>query len=154
MPTFPAAKVLTATATGKPELQSVSVAGARLSLTYDKPLDPGKEPAPDRFTLNYPLASDETNDDVVKYVSVVAVSVEGLSAVLQLEHPVYPCAGAIPFTVTYKKTSASTPPHLQNLDGSQPIGYSNETATNARASWCVNGNVEVPANGNPQGFTR
>ena len=154
VPTFPAAKVLTATGTGKPELQSVSVAGARLSLIYDKPLDPGKEPAPDRYTLNYPLASHETNDDVVKYVNVVSVSVEGKNAVLQLEHPVYPCAGAIPFTVSYKKTSASTPPHLQNIDGSQPIGYSNETATNARASWCVNGNVEVPANGNPQGFTR
>ncbi len=154
VPTFPTAKVLTATGTGKPELQTVSVAGARLSLTYDKPLNPGKEPAPDRFTLNYPLASDETNDDVVKYVSVVAVSVEGKSAVLQLEHPVYPCAGAIPFTVTYKKIEASTPPHLQNFDGSEAIGYSNETATNARASWCVNGNVEVPANGNPQGFTR
>ena len=154
VPTFPAAKVLTATGTGKPELQSVSVAGARLLLTYDKPLDPGKEPALDRFTLNYPLAPDESNDDVVKYVSVVSISVEGKNAVLQLEHPVYPCAGAIPFTVTYKKTSASTPPHLQSIDGSQPIGYSNETATNARASWCVNGNVEVPANGNPPGFTR
>ena len=154
VPTFPAAKVLTATGTGKPELQSVSVAGARLSLTYDKPLDPGKEPAPNRYTLNYPLASDETNDDVVKYVNVVSFSVESKDAVLQLEHPVYPCAGAIPFTVSYKKTSASTPPHLQNFDGSQAIGYSNETATNARASWCVNGNVEVPANGNPQGFTR
>ncbi len=154
VPTFPAAKVLTATGTGKPELQSVSVAGARLSLTYDKPLDPGKEPAPDRYTLNYPLASDETNDDVVKYVNVVSFSVEGKDAVLQLEHPVYPCAGAIPFTVSYKKTSASTPPHLQNFDGLQAIGYSNETATNARLSWCVEGSVEVPADGNPPGFTR
>ena len=154
VPTFPAAKVLTATGTGKPELQSTSVAGARLLLTYDKPLDPGKEPALDRLTLNHPLASDESNDDAVKYVSVVAVSVEGKNAVLQLEHPVYPCAGAIPFTLTYKKTSASTPPHLQNIDGSQAIGFSNETVANARASWCVEGRVEVPADGSPPGFIR
>ena len=154
VPTFPAAKELTAAGTGKPVLQSASVAGARLSLTYDKPLGPGKEPPVDRYTLNHPLASGETDDDLVSYVSVVGFSVEGEIAVLQLEHPVYPCAGAMPFTATYEKTSTSTPPHLQNIAGVQADAFSKQNVTNARASWCVKGRVEVPANGNPPGFTR
>ncbi len=154
VPTFPEAKVLTAAGTGKPTLQSASVAGARLSLTYDKPLGPGKEPPVDRYTLNHPLASGETDDDLVSYVSVVGVSVEGETAVLQLEHPVYPCAGAMPFTATYEKTSTSTPPHLQNIAGVQADAFSKQNVTNARASWCVEGSVEVPADGNPPGFSR
>ena len=154
VPTFPAAKVLTAAGTGKPVLQSASVAGARLSLTYDKPLGPGREPPLDRFTLNHPLASGETDDDLVSYVRVIGFSVEGEIAVLQLEHPVYPCAGAMPFTATYEKTSASAPPHLQNIAGVQADAFSKQDVTNARASWCVKGRVEVPADGNPPGFSR
>ncbi len=154
VPTFPAAKVLTAAGTGKPVLQSASVAGARLSLTYDKPLGPGREPPLDRYTLNHPLASGETDDDLVSYVRVIGFSVEGEIAVLQLEHPVYPCAGAMPFTATYEKTSTSTPPHLQNIAGVQADAFSKQDVTNARASWCVKGRVEVPADGNPPGITR
>ena len=154
VPTFPAAKVLTAAGTGKPTLQSASVAGARLSLTYDKPLGPGREPPLDRFTLNHPLASGETDDDLVSYVRVIGFSVEGEIAVLQLEHPVYPCTGTMPFTVTYEKTSSSTPPHLQNVAGVQADAFAKQNVTNARKDWCVEGRVEVPADGSPPGFVR
>ena len=151
--TFSQAKSLTASGAGTPTLQSASVAGARLSLTYDRPLNPGKEPAPERYTLNYPLATGETDDDLVKYVNVVAVSVQGKSAVLQLEHPVYPCAGAAPFTATYTKPSGATP-NLQNLRGIQADAFSKQSVTNARNGWCTNGVVTVPSDGHPQGFVR
>ena len=120
----PFAVTLTARAgAGKPQLQSVTVYRARLALAYDKPLDPGSLPATGAFTFHHPLFRGER----VEYTGnrVVAVEVEGSTAVLTLAFPVYPCTQA--FTVTYTKPSTSP---LQSLDGTAADGFMHHDVVN------------------------
>ena len=125
---------LTAKGAGKPALQSAAVDGARVKLTYDKPLDPESVPDAGAFTLHYTLGLSETAADRTEYfIDVAAVEVEGETAVLRLDHPVFPCAGATPFTVTYAKPGTSP---LQGLDETDAGGLTNQDVTNARATWC------------------
>ena len=120
----PFAVTLTAKAgAGKPQLQSVSVRRARLELAYDKPLDPGSLPATGAFTFHHPLFRGER----VEYTGnrVVAVEVEGSTAVLTLAFPVYPCTPA--FTLTYTKPATSP---LQGLDGTAADGFMHHDVVN------------------------
>ena len=143
----------TAEGGGKPGLDTANtpkVDGARVVLTYDKPLDPASLPAPDAFTLHFPLHNSERQP----YRRVVErVEVAGKTLVLHLEHPVDPCAGVNvqistgtgtrtkimnpPFTVSYTAPSANP---LQGLDGTDAAAIAHEDVANARsAELCVNG---------------
>ncbi len=126
----PFATTLTAEGSGAPALQSASVYGIRLALTYDKPLDPGSLPGPDAFTLHYPLYQGESERDDYG-VHVAAVGVEGSKAVLRLNDAVFPCDRD--FTVTYEKPAASP---LQGLDGTAADTLQYRPVTNERADRC------------------
>ena len=126
----PFATTLTAEGSGAPALQSASVYGIRLALTYDKPLDPGSLPGPDAFTLHYPLYRGESERDEYG-VHVAAVGVEGSKAVLRLNDAVFPCDRD--FTVTYEKPAASP---LQGLDGTAADTLQYRPVTNERADRC------------------
>ena len=138
---------IAASAAGTPALEGdLEVAGARLTLGYDNPLDPGSLPGPERFAV-YSLAREAN-------VGVDAVAVAGKELVLRLEHPVFPCDGAAPLTLTYRRSTTGET-NLRSLDGASATDLVAGPVTNARASWCgANGVVAVPADGEPQGFTR
>ncbi len=119
---------LTAKGSGAPTLQSASVYGVRLALTYDKPLDPGSLPAPEAFALHDPLYMGERDD---YRVHVATVGVESSTAVLRLNDAVYPCDPD--FTVTYEEPAASP---LQSLDGTDADTLMYRPVTNERADRC------------------
>ena len=150
--------VITAAAAGKPTLQTSggdkpAVAGSRVALTFDKPLNPEAVPAPGAFTLHYPRHAGQ-EDASVEYTGVDAVSVEGAELVLRLPNPVYPCAPAVPFTATYVKPTDTDAAKLQGLDTDEVAAFGPQDVTNARASWCVDGRVVVPEDpGGAGGFS-
>ena len=128
-------QTLRAVAAGAPALQSAAVDGNRIELTYNKALDPESVPAAGAFHLHERLAHGQR---VTYAYSVRAVTVEGGTAVLRLDTPVFPCAGGAPFTVSYRKPAASP---LQGLDGtaashSGQDGITYLAVTNARSGWC------------------
>ena len=131
----PFRETLRAVASGAPALQSAVADGNRIELTYNKALDPASVPAAGAFELHEPLADGLR---VSRSVQARAVTVEGRTAVLRLDHPVFPCEGGAPLTVSYRKPAASP---LQGLDGTAAshAGQSGITylaVTNARAGWC------------------
>ena len=127
-------RTLTAAGSGRPALQSAAVDGDRMTLTYDLPLDPGSAPAPGAFTLHTtPGPGEKAADRRESLYRISAVTVEGRTAVLNLEDPVFPCAGTTPFTVTYAKPAASP---LQGLDGTDADGFEHRAVTNDQASEC------------------
>ena len=122
------------------------VDGARVTLTYDSPLDPGSVPDPERFKLHHVRFSGQT-DASVEYARVDAVAVAGKELRLTLENPVSPCAGAAPFTVTYGRSA--TGKNLQTLTGHQAPDIEARKVTNARTHLCVGGRVVVQSGGDP-----
>lgn len=107
-------ETMTAAGTGTPMLQSAVVDGVRLTLTYDLPLNPDRVPGPEAFTLHHTLLHGERPEH---FIDVTAVGVAGRKSVLHLEHPVFPCAGATPFTVSYEK-----PPPPRPASGTSTTG--------------------------------
>ena len=138
--------VATATASGAvgsagtPELRTDSpylpgVDGARLTLTFDKALDPAQVPGPGAFTLHYPL--DGEPNRVAYPVDIDAVAVERARLVLHLALPVFPCDDVTPFTVSYTKPTGANAPKLQGLGGAQAPAFAHQNVTNARTGDCV-----------------
>ena len=125
---------------GHEKLLDLKADGARVTLTYDSPLDPGSVPAPERFTL---LRNDGLGDSV-EYGRVTAVAVAGTELRLTLEHAVSPCEGAAPFTVTYGRST--TGKNIRTLTGHEAAGFAIKVA-NTRADQCVNGRVVVQDEG-------
>ncbi len=121
---------LDAAGSGAPTLRSVSVYGVRISLTYDKPLDPGSLPAPAAFSFHYPLHRDETERDEYR-AGIATVGVEDSTAVLHLNNAIYPCDPE--FTVTYERPATSP---LQSLDGTEADTLMYRPVTNERLKWC------------------
>ena len=131
-------QTVSAAASGTPALASAVAEGAKVVLTYDRPLDPASAPAADAFTLHTPLGLGETAADRRAYrAGVASVAVAGRTAVLHLEEPVFPCAGAAPLTVTYAVPGSSK---LQGLDGADAAAFANRAATNGRTYRCNNSN--------------
>ena len=127
-------QTLTATAAGKPARTGVSVDGTRVTISYDKALDPESTPAGDAFTLYEPIGP--SGDRLELRMNVLSVGIEGKNAVLRLSDTVYPCAGTTPFTLSY--TKPGTRP-LQGLDGTDVDAIAagdNLSVRNARAGWC------------------
>ena len=124
----------------------LKVDDALVTLTYDRPLDPGSVPGPERFTLLKDAGAGET----VEYGAVTAVAVEGKVLQLTLENPVSPCDGAAPFTLTYSRSATGN--NIRTLSGHQAPDLNAREVTNARAGWCKQAGVVVPADGNPPGF--
>ena len=127
---------------GAPVLRSAAVDGVRVTLTYDRSLDPASVPAPGAFSFHLP---DHPTDGRQAYGrSVAAVAVELRTLVLTLDHPVQPCAGVYfsgsvprtvqqPFTVTYAKPATDP---IQDL-GATPAGpLAAHPVTNVRAGDC------------------
>ena len=127
-------RTLTAAASGRPVLRSATVKLTRLALTYNLPLDPGSVPTPGAFTLHQPLGSDDqAADRSESSYRIASVTVEGRTVVLSLDGPVFNCAVATPFTVTYAMPGTSP---LQGLDGTDANGFEFQAVTNDRARNC------------------
>ena len=125
-------QTLSAAATGAPVLQSAVVSGARVELTFDRPLDPASVPEPETFTLAHRFHAGDGGDRTTRNADVEAVAVEGRRVVLHLVNPVPPCAGPNPFDVAYG-VPADSP--LQGLDGTPAVRAAHQV-TNARVGWC------------------
>ena len=130
---------LTAAGSGKPLLQSASAVRARLSLTYDLPLDPGSVPAPGAFTLH--MLPSTTGERLAYHTVVATVTVEGRTAVLGLREAVGDCEGSVPLTVTYANPGASP---LQGLDGTDVDEFEHLAVTNERTHKCGNSEATEP----------
>ena len=106
---------------------------ADLTLAFNRPLDPGSEPAAGAFTFHHPLHEGERE---ALSIGIGAVSVSGKDVVLRLENAVPACAS---FTVSYDKDETTTP--IQRIRVftavTQADSFSHRTVTNARASHCV-----------------
>ena len=130
-------QTLSAAAAGKPIGETAVVDGHRVTLTYDKPLDPESAPAAGQFTLYYPAGVAGGGTTYKNRVASVAVA--GRTVVLSLDNPVFPCGGASPFTLAYAVPTASP---LQGLDGTVAdavLAVNNIAVTNARGGWCDTG---------------
>ncbi|MDE0194895.1 MAG: SwmB domain-containing protein [bacterium] len=127
---------------GAPVFQSATVDGVRVTLTYNRTLDPSSLPAPGAFSFHLP---DHPTDGRRRYGrNVTAVAVEGKTLVLSLDHPVHPCGGVYfagdvprivqqPFTVTYEKPATDP---VRQLDGTDAVAFAARAVTNARAGQC------------------
>ncbi|MYE12995.1 MAG: hypothetical protein F4X99_15350, partial [Gammaproteobacteria bacterium] len=130
-------QTLNASATGQPALSSAVVYGHRVTLTWDKPLDPESAPAAGQFTLYHPAGV--AGGGTTYNIRVASVAVAGRTVVLSLDEPVYPCAGASPFTVSYAVPTESP---LQGLDGTDTAavpamsGDDPMAVRNDRGGWC------------------
>ena len=86
---------------GQPVLRGSTVSGTRLELNMANPLNPGAVPPPSAFGL---WEKDvQAGDTELRELSnrVLSVMVSSAQVVLQLAHPVYPCAGQTVFRVSY-----------------------------------------------------
>ena len=117
---------------GKP-----TVDGARLELTFGNGLlDPHSVPDTSAFSLHYPLASGQT-DRLAYPNSIDAVKVRGSALILYLVHPVHPCDGQTPFTVSYTKPTASGAATLQSTGTNvKADSISHQDVANARHGQC------------------
>ena len=104
--------------------------GARLTMTYDKSLDPASVPGPERFRVLHDAGLGEE----VEYGRVTGVTVEGKEALLRTGFEVYPCAGATPFTLTY--ASSDTDKNLRTMTGELAPDIEAAAVTNTRAGEC------------------
>ncbi len=128
-----------------PSTLLANVRGSLLWVFANKRIfDLGSVPAPAAFTLHYPLLAGETQADDHPN-RVVEVWFENFHINLRLAHPVYPCDGASPFTVTYTKPTDSP---WQTNDGTDVPGFT-RSATNTRASDCAESGAS--ANSGPSG---
>ena len=109
----------------------LAVDGSRLTVTYDKSLDPASLPDPDRFTLLY--------EDDIPVSGVVAVAVAGKQLVLTLNGAVSPCAPA--FTLSY--SWSETEKNIRTFTGHEAPDIEAAPVLNAQADRCVNGRVVV-----------
>ena len=101
---------------GQPVLRGSTVSGTRLELNMANPLNPGAVPPPSAFGL---WEKDvQAGDTELRELSnrVLSVMVSSAQVVLQLAHPVYPCAGQTVFRVSYTPP-ASGEQRLQTAAG-------------------------------------
>ncbi len=137
-------QTLSAAAAGKPALQSARAEGAKVVLTYDKPLDPADTPAADAFVLHLELlktgglnqqigGTTASTSPALIHNDITGITVSGRTAVLHLRDPVMPCQQA--FEVTYVKPAASP---IQGLDGTDADAFASQEVTNVRAYRCNN----------------
>ena len=132
------AHAITAGGPGVPTLQTLgtdapAADGASLTLTYDRPLNPAKVPAPERYTLHYQLASGETDREEYR-VGVTGVAVRNRKIVLQLSSPgVTPCDPEP--TVSYARKTGG--PNVQGIDGQNAAAISHQVVANSRKSGCT-----------------
>ncbi|MXY17819.1 MAG: hypothetical protein F4Y57_12710, partial [Acidobacteria bacterium] len=141
-------QTLNAAAAGQPALSSALVDGHLVTLTFDKPLDPESAPAAGQFTLYHPAGV--AGGGTTYNIRVASVAVAGRTVVLSLDHPVYPCAGASPFTLSYAVPTESP---LQGLDGTDTAavpamsGDDPMAVRNDRSGWCGLGWLDSARNG-------
>ena len=89
-------------AVGQPVLRGSTVAGIRLELDMTSPLNPAAVPPPSAFKLwEQDVVTGEMELHEFTGIRIVSVAVNAWTAVLQLNHPVYPCAGETVFRVSY-----------------------------------------------------
>ena len=86
---------------GQPVLRGSTVTGTKLELNMANPLNPGAVPPPSAFALWETDRRDGETDLSELTNRVLSVRVQASEAVLQLAHPVYPCAGQRVFRVSY-----------------------------------------------------
>ena len=133
----PAGGIRTAITVGtaaKPMLDEAAVDGGRLTLTYDRFLDPSVVALPGAFTFHHTLLQGQSPADRAPYGNaVVDVAVAGAEAVLLLEHPVFPCSAAL--TVS----STAAPFRSVLLQAADAIAH--RAVTNARAGLCAQAGV-------------
>ena len=124
-------QTLSATGSGAPALTSATLDGARIELTFDRPLDPASTPAPEAFSLHLaPVAGQDADDP---YGDIARVAVEGRKVVLHLENPMFPCGA--PMTAPYSRYAGSAG-QLKGLDGTVVAGFARQSVTNLQADLC------------------
>ena len=96
-------------------------------------LDPTSVPKPEQFTLTYAGTGSTDYPN-----SVTSVLLEPNTVKLHLTHPVLPCDGQTPFTLTYANTLSGSNP-LKGLSGANAGTFANQSVTNARHSQCRDG---------------
>ena len=95
-------------AVSQPVLRGSTVTGSSLELSMVHALDPGSVPPPSAFGLWEKEPDDgETELRTLTFHRVERVTVNSSKVVLQLNHPVYPCAGETVFRVSYTKPSTN-----------------------------------------------
>ena len=90
-------------AVGQPVLRGSKVTGTRLELNMRHVLNPGAVPPPSAFGLWETDVQDGQTDLSRLANRVLSVMVNSSLAVLELAHPVYPCAGERPLRVSYTR---------------------------------------------------
>ena len=120
------------TDTTAPALQSLSVSGSTLTLTYDETLDPGSVPAASAFAVSI---------DSAAAVNPTAVSVAGSAVTLTL-----PAAVTVGQTVTLAYTAPSASP-LRDVAAPHYNNAGNISARNVTVSQVVP-TVSIASNGN------
>ena len=116
-------------AVGQPVLRGSTVDGSRLELNMRTPLNPGAVPPPSAFTLWEKDIEDGETERHKLSNRVLSVMVNSSQAVLQLAHPVYPCAGETVFRVSYAPPESGSE-RFQTAAGWGAPGW---TATHAHA---------------------
>ena len=96
---------------GKPRRVSQGfVDGAHVGLAVVQDLYPVATPV-DAFKIHHTLLEGQTDADLAEFGGIAAFISAARGIFLLLKHPVYPCAGEYPFTLTYTKpTAAGAPP--------------------------------------------
>ena len=122
---------VTASSVGTPALQAVQVDGATLTLNYSLLLDPHSVPAASAFKF---YGHTDTNTEYA--IGIARTQVEDVRVNLHLEHPVFPCAGLVPFRVSYTAPAANP---IQGVNGSDAAQIDKFAAINHRQSQCRDG---------------
>ncbi len=123
---------------GKPLLsigRPVSVNWDILSINFIGQIDPTSVPAADAFSLHYPLRAGQMAADREEWGGTIVEVWGSFRAVnLRLSHPVFPCAGQNPLTLSYAKPGTNP---IQSLDGTDADAFSHKAARNLVHGQCV-----------------
>ena len=130
----------TTTQNQKPVLD-LKTDGSRLTMTFDKSLDPASVPGPERFRLLH----DADLGEELEYGKVSSVAVQGKQVALQLGFPVFPCSGERPFTLSY--ASSETGKNLRTMTGELAGDLDAALVTNGQWDKCPAAEVEVENDG-------
>ena len=104
--------------TTAPSLQSATMDGAVLSLTYDEPMDEGSVPTASAFTV-------KAGGSEVSLADTDPVAVRGILVTLTLANP---ALGTDTVEVSYAKSAVVTNDRLRDLAGNEAAGFTDQAA--------------------------
>ncbi len=123
-----------------PMLVVSRASGVAVRLLFRQFLSPEAPPV-DAFKIHLPLLEGQTDADLIEYGGIAGVTPRAKVFGLILKHPVYPCDGYQPFTLTYTKPTAAGTHPLQGIAGGEVAEFAKRLVTNTRHDECSNGGV-------------